>query len=272
MTAGDAIWLAHGGNAFDAAYDPAPTSATYAAAADLFPVGNILLVPALLLGVPAVLYTPWAYWRRPHRGPTAGTRREQRLARGLELGAVVAAASLAVLAPVVATVADPSLSLPASSTGLRLALLDGGLVLAVVLVTTGFALDLRGTRWARQGRVLLWIGTSALTVASLLDSWAGTSLSGTTGRYVARSFADPTAYGGVLDHCVGAGSFVPAAATAAPLLAVVVEHGHGVADMRADSSHYKRGADALASANQENRLRSNMREPAPRACWTEECG
>lgn len=218
-----AIWLAHGGNTFDAAYDPAPTGSVYSVAAGLFLAGNICVVPALLLGIPASLYTLWAYWQQPHHEKAAASLREERPARGLEVGAAVAAAVLVLLAPAVATVADPSLSLesPALPTVLRLVLFELGMVLAVVLVIGGLALDLRGTGWNRQGRVLSWIGATVLITASLLDSWTGTSLSDTTGRYSARDAADPIAYGGVLDHWVGAGSFVLPAATVALLLVFV---------------------------------------------------
>jgi hypothetical protein len=233
---GDAIskvdwWPSVGGLDMLAPGSPMPAGLVDSVAGTLWGTGLVLAWLTLPLFVPAGLYTLWAYWQRPHRDPgalLAADERSRRMASGFEVGAAVAATLIAALALVDAVYFHygypPSSPMPVWSEGGRVAAVGGLLGITAAQVAVGTALHLRGGRGARRGQVLLWTGALVLTVAGVLDSCSGTSLSGTTGTYAASTTGDYN--GSVLMHWVGLGTFLLPAGVLALLLATSVTNRH----------------------------------------------
>jgi hypothetical protein len=214
--------MADGGSAINLWGAPAPAGLVDSAAGSLAGTSWVIFWLALPVFVPACLYIFQAYRRTPHREVETGpgtSERIRRLADGFAVGMALTATLMA--APGLSlglSVHDSSPPLPEWSDGVRVVLFSGALGMATVLVAVGIILYLRGGLGALPGRVLLWIGAVVLTVAGVLDSFSGTSLSGTTGTYTG-DFE-----GGLLNHWMGLGTFVLPAAALALLLALSVTH------------------------------------------------
>jgi hypothetical protein len=204
---------------------PLPAGLVDSAAGTLWGTGLALAWLALPVFVPAGLYTLWAYWQRPHRGPDSllGVgERGRRIAGGFAFGAMVTATCLAALGLVVALFFHYGNQMPAWPEGARVPVFAGALGLAALLVAAGTALHVQGGRGEQVGRALLWLGAGVLTVAGLLDSFSTTSLSGTTGTYAASTTGNFN--GTLLTHWSGLGSFLLPAGVLALFLAVSVTH------------------------------------------------
>ena len=221
---GDAIWMAGGGKLIILNDLPQP-GLVDSAAAGVFVAGDILVLPALLVFVPAGLYTFWVYWKTPRREPDARSERARRVTSGFEVGAAVTATLLAVLGLAYAFLWH-YLVTPAMAVwpdGGRIVIFGVAIGLAASLVAVGGALHLCGGLTVLPGQALLWIGAVVLTLAGALDSFSATSLSGTTGTYVSSAGGESDV---LLNHWVGLGTFLLPTGVVALLLAISVTHIH----------------------------------------------
>jgi hypothetical protein len=220
---GDAMWMVGGSNIIILNSPPQP-GLVDSAAAGVFVVGE-MLVPTLLVFVPASLYTLCAYWRTPHREPAARSEQARRVASGFAVGAAITGTSITVLGLGFALfwhyAATPAL--PAWSDEGRVLIFSGIMGIAAILVAVGTSLYVHGGREEMWGRALLWIGAVALTLAGVLDSFSATSLSGTTSTYVTSASGENAV---LLNHWVGLGTFLLPAAGLALLLAISMAHIH----------------------------------------------